>query len=186
MPKDLPDLTTHPERFSPLNALSQATRSRLHAAAEPAETAPEPATDIEREYLNNCQKLEQLLERKQRAAHETDDVVSLHQELCLIGSRIQRNPEDPSHEEDYLAVLRRVKESLWRKLEAEELKGEFQKLHFELLGLGHRLGFERPPISAAPTDPFQEPDMNDDMSLGEVERQIAELQAQIRSLHDHR
>jgi len=144
--------------------------------------------DLERLYLDVSQKLEQLLERKQRAVEETVDVAGLHQELSMIGSRIQREPDDPSHEEDYITVLRRVKESLWRKIEAEDLKGEFQKLHFELLGLGHKLGFDRP----APT-PQREPkpslsierlaDDPDEMNLGDVERQIAELQAQLRSLH---
>ena len=184
MPNELQELNTFPERLSPLNALSQATRTRLHAAAEP--DVPEPHhADIEREYLNSCQKMEQLIERKQRAAQESDDVPGLHRELSLIGSRIQRSPDDASHEEDYLSVLRRVKESLWRKLEAEELKGEFQKLHFELLGLGHKLGFDRAQPEAE-TAVLYETEPSEEMSLGDVERQIADLQAQIRSLHDHR
>ena len=162
-------------------------RLSLHSADEPKEqpAAELDQSDHERSYLATCQKLEQLIERKRRAEQETVDVASLHQELCLIGSRIQREPDDASHEEDYLAVLRRVKESLWRKLEAEELKGEFLKLHFELLGFGHRLGLERAKPASIQRDQF-EPEFPEDMNLSDVERQIAELQAQIRGLHEHR
>ena len=184
MPKDLTDHSA--DRLAPLAALSNASRLALHTAeAHEEHSKPERQPDIERDYLATCQKLEQLVERKRRAEEETVDVPSLHQELCLIGSRIQREPFDHSHEEDYLAVLRRVKESLWRKIEAEDLRGEFQKLHFELLGLGHKLGFERPQPSPAENVPF-DPHPADEMNLGDVERQIAELQAQIRSLHEHR
>jgi hypothetical protein len=162
------------------------SRIGLHISTEPGVrpgTEPEFA-GLEREYLATCQKIEQLVERKQEAAAETIDVAGLHQELSLIGSRIQREPDDRSHEEDYISVLKRVKESLWRKMEADELKGEFQKLHFELLGLGHRLGFDE---ARAALDPLSEFDGNaeEDMNLGDVERQIADLQAQIRSLHNH-
>ena len=189
MPKDIQEHTA--DRFAPIGALSSVSRLALHTADEQQEhSAPPKQQDIEREYLATCQKLEQLVERKRRSEEETVDVASLHQELCLIGSRIQREPDDRSHEEDYLAVLHRVKESLWRKLEAEDLKGEFQKLHFELLNLGHKLGFERPQHSPMPTAPppkaWLESNSADDMNLSDVERQIAELQAQIRSLHDHR
>ena len=184
MLKDLPEQNA--DRFAPLGAVSNTSRLALHTADEHGERSkPAQPPDIERDYLATCQKLEQLVERKRRAEEETVDVASLHQELCLIGSRIQREPDDPCHAEDYLAVLRRVKESLWRKIEAEDLKGEFQKLHFDLLGLGHKLGFERPQPAPAPNVPFAPPSI-DDMNLGDVERQIAELQAQIRSLHDHR
>jgi hypothetical protein len=191
------------ERPSPLAAPTTSTRPGLRLPDEPFNlpAPPDKLIDTERDYLASCQKLEQLIERKQRAVEETVDVAALHQELCLIGSRIQREPNDPSHEDDYAAVLRRVKESLWRKIEAEDLKGEFQKLHFELLGLGHRLGFDaspdvpdspsfRPPaarsvMTEAHRVPFNA-DSADEINLGDVERQIADLQAQIRGLHDHR
>ena len=140
------------------------------------------SNEAERDYLATCLKLEQMIERKRRSEEIKTDLPSLHQELCLIGTRIQREPYDRSHEEDYLAVLTQVKESLWRKIEAEDLKGEFQKLHFELLGLGHKLGFEQ----VRSCVPHAVPDFGEDLNLSEVERQIAELQAQIRGLHDHR
>jgi hypothetical protein len=156
----------------------------LHDPAHPTSLA-----QLERDYLATCQKLEQLVERKRHAEQESLDVATLHHELCLIGSRIQRDPADASHEEDYLAVLRRIKETLWRKIEAEDLKGEFQKLHFELLGLGHKLNFERSAAANPPIDfpAFDFPKLSsEELNLTEVERQIAELQAQIRGLHDHR
>ena len=184
MPKDL-DLTAFAERLAPLSALSNATRFGLQSPDPDRDAAASPVSDLERDYLATCQKLEQLVERKRRAAEETVDLRSLHQELCLIGTRIQREPDDPSHEGDYLAVLRRVKESLWRKIEAQELKGEFQKLHFELLNQGHKLGLERSP-PAPERHLHMQPDSVDDMNLGDDERQIADLQAQIRTLHDHR
>ncbi|HEY3741766.1 MAG TPA: hypothetical protein VGL53_18065 [Bryobacteraceae bacterium] len=182
------------DRIASLSALSHASRM---AATSPEEPSDSQSSDLEREYLSTCQKLEQLVERKQRAYGEMDDVSDLHQELSLIGSRIQREPEDRSHEDDYLAVLRRVRESLGRRIEAEDLKGEFQKSHFELLGLGHKLGFDRSAPPAEPKNDFKRPGAfpmtsaefdqgaTDEMNLSDVERQIAELQAQIRSLHSH-
>jgi len=178
MQKDLQEFIN--DRLSPLSALSNAPRFETDQPSKPDKRVGE----LEREYLATCQKLEQLVERKRRAEHESGDVASLHQELCLIGSRIQREPNDSGHEEDYLSVLRRIKETLRSKIEAEDLKGEFQKLHFELLGLGHKLEFERPPADREPEDDFV-PVHTDEMNLSDVERQIAELQAQIRSLHDH-
>jgi hypothetical protein len=175
MPKDLQDFIN--DRLSPLGALS--TASRLGSPS--AEPPDKPSADVERDYLNTCQKLEQLIERKQHAQVDTSDIAHLHQELGLIGSRIQREPKQSSHEEDYLSVLKRIKESLWKKIEAEDLKGEFQKLHFELLNLGHKLGFERTLAIHESNDEFSP----DEMNLSDVERQIAELQAQIRSLHNN-
>lgn len=174
------------DRIASLSALSHASRM----------ASPEPqGGDSEREYLSTCEKLEELVARKQRAYGDTDDVSELHQELSLIGSRIQREPEDRGHEDDYLAVLGRVRESLGRRIEAEDLKGEFQKLHFELLGIGHKLGFDRSTPPSEPKGDFKrafpvtandfDTGATDEMNLGDVERQIAELQAQIRSLHSH-
>lgn len=178
------ELQEHAADRFPARASFPNARLAFHPAEEHEEpSAPPRQMDAERQYLATCQKLEQLVERKRRSEEETVDIASLHQELCLIGTRIQREPNDRSHEEDYLAVLHRVKESLWRKIEAEDLKGEFQKLHFELLSLGHKLGFEHArPASIEPALTLQP----DDMNLSDVERQIAELQAQIRGLHDHR
>ena len=184
MLKDLPDHNA----FGARSALAAAPRLAKHASEE---VAPARQLDAERDYLATCQKLEQLVERKRRSEEEIADVSTLHQELCLIGTRIQREPSERSHEEDYLAVLQQVKESLWRKIEAEDLKGEFQKLHFELLNLGHKLGYERPQRLGSQSPPLPmdkerfEAIVVDDMHLGDVERQIAELQAQLRSLHDH-
>src|SRR5882724_8460905 len=107
MPKDPQEHTA--DRFPTLGALSNASRLAIHPAEEHDEhTAPARQLDAEREYLATCQKLEQLMERKRRSEEETVDVSSLHQELCLIGTRIQREPNDRSHEEDYLAVLHQV------------------------------------------------------------------------------
>ena len=185
MSKDLQECNS--DRFPALAAISSASRLVLHPEQH---TDPVREPDTEREYLATCQKIEQLLERKRRSQEESVDVSALHQELCLIGSRIQREPNDRSHEEDYASVLGRVKESLWRKTEAESLKGEFQKLHFELLTLGHKLGFERPqmPAPSATTLSIDRLDTSsvDDINLSDVERQLAQLQAQIRGLHDHR
>lgn len=194
MPKDLQEFTV--DRFATRTPFPP-NRPAFHPGAASEETPPlAKQSDAEREYLATCQKLEQLIERKRRSEEEVVDVPSLHQELCLIGTRIQRESDDRSHEEDYLAVLHQVKESLWRKIEAQDLKGEFQKLHFELLSLGHKLGFEQ--ARASPLQPsFGAPQLPlhlsshpapqpDEMNLGDVERQIAELQAQIRSIHDQR
>ena len=181
MPKDLQDQIA--DRLAGRSPFSS-SRLALHPADEHHEPSPPTRqSDAERDYLATCQKLEQLIERKRRSEEETTDVAGLHQELSLIGTRIQREPQDRSYEEDYLAILHQVKESLWRKIEAEDLKGEFQELHFELLSLGHKLGFEQ--SRANPTLPTIPQDL-DEMNLSDVERQIAELQAQIRSLHDHR
>ena len=185
MQEDLPDHTS--DRFTALATMSTASRAGLHAAEEHNEgsNADQPP-DTERQYLATCQKLEQLLERKRHAEENVDDVASLHQEICLIGSRLQREPKDPGHEDDYLAVLKRVKETLWRKIEAQELGGEFHKLHFELLRQGHKLGLERP-LPQVPTQRAQLDGLAPDvMNLSDVERQIGELQMQIRSLHEHR
>jgi hypothetical protein len=185
MPKDLQEFIN--DRLSPLAALSNASRLTLHAAEEAAlpVRVDKKIVEAERDYLAMCQKLEQLVERKRRAEEETVDVAALHQELCLIGSRIQREPHDRAHEEDYLSVLRRTKETLWHKIEAEDLKGEFQKLHFELLTLGHILGFERSTVEQPSSDTFDSVPP-EEMNLSDVERQIADLQAQIRGLHDQR
>jgi hypothetical protein len=172
-----------------LSSLINASRMDLHAAEEPTArpASPEkpPTAGLAREYLATCQKLEQLVERKQRVAEEMVDTASIHQELCLIGTRIQREPDDRSHEEDYIAVLKKAKDSILKRIEADDLKGEFQKLHFQLLGFGHKLGFDH--SSPTPADLESEYDEAgaDDMNLSDVERQIAELQAQIRSLHNH-
>lgn len=185
MPKDLQDQPV--DRFPSLATMSNTSRLSLHTAEE-SKDRPSAETTLsgEREYLATCQKLEQLLERKRRAEEEVVDVRSLHQELCLIGARLQREPNDSAHEDDYLAVLKKVKETLWRKIEAYELKGEFQRLHFELLNCGHELGLER----TQPTPAMEENQFDatppGDMNLSEVERQLAQLQQQIRSLHELR
>lgn len=184
MQKDLQDYTS--DRFTALATMSHASRAGLHAAGEQNErSSADESPETEREYLATCQKLEQLLERKRRSEDEVDDVGSLHQEICLIGSRLQREPNHSGHEDDYLAVLKRVKETLWRKIEAQELGGEFHKLHFELLSKGHKLGLERP----LPQGPAQRAQFDglapDAMNLSDLERQIGELQMQIHSLHEH-
>ena len=157
-------------------------------------TAQSPREELERNYLTACQRIEELLERKKHLVEESNDLASLHQELDMIGSRIQRNPRDESQDEDYLAVVRRAKECLWRQMESEQIRGEFQTLHFELLGLGQRLGYQGVPPApipvaqhaarrAAPTPitstlDEESPETGMDM----VERQIAELQNRIRGL----
>jgi hypothetical protein len=188
-----PSQTVQP---SPAESIAATVRSNA------AETSRD---ELERTYLNTCQRIEELLERKKRLAEEPNDVSALHQELVLLGSRIQNKAADPGQDDDYLAVIRRAKECLWRKLESTQVRGEFQALHFELLGLGQRLGYaETPPaassrsggliakratpiaVAASAADPVDIEDLDSaEAGLDAVERQIAELQNRILGLQRH-
>ena len=164
------------------DGLASGMRFSLVAGSNKADLAVRTAEfeETERHYLATCQKIDELLERKRRSEDETVDIAPLHQELSLIGGRLQLESRERRHEDEYRAVLQQIKEALWRKIEAAELSREFQKLHVEMVGLGHKLGFTQvePPASTK-LHAFQ----SDDIKLIEVERRIADLQSQIRGLH---
>src|SRR5664279_3159097 len=102
------------------------TDALVNEASAPDAPPRASREELERAYLAACQRAEELIERKKSLVEEPNDIASLHQELDLIGSRIQRHPNDPTQDEDYLAVVRRARDCLRRNLESEQIRGDFQ------------------------------------------------------------
>lgn len=176
-------------------------------------TAPQTEDGGEDSYLRVCQKLEELIEHKRSALAEIPDARILHRDLLLIGARMEYEPDVAAHEEDYLNVLKRLQKSFHRRSEARQLRREFLEFHRQLIDLGRQVGLEEPvpqltrlpvpleppPIShpppatviqtravkEPPAASFGEP-IDEDLNLNEIEKQISELQAQIRNLHENR
>jgi hypothetical protein len=139
--------------------------------------------DFELDYLAACQRLVDALEAKNQLNVVGGELADAHQALLSIGDRINRDPDDRSHEYDYLAALQRAMDELDKKNQMNAAAADFSELHAELVRIGRRLGYDR---SVAASDEFNgfsaDSDFGEGGGFNDMERQIAELQAQIRSM----
>jgi hypothetical protein len=153
--------------------------------------------ELERDYRAACQKMLASLDLRSALNRMNEEIGRLHHSLSVEGAQILANPSD----DDAIRRYRGMVENIVAKLDERDslrqrdgFKGALQ----ELLQLGEQLGYARKaepakpepaPVKPAPVAVVapapvvvQVEPQEDELGIGAVEKELAELQQQLAQL----